>query len=101
MDTPPEIVPITDFRKNAARIIHSSVSMETPVYITQCGYVTAVVLAPHQYRDLVRRAESANEAIGRLGRPQREDRDGLIETRYGVLDGDAADYFEAEGYEFD
>jgi hypothetical protein len=70
METPPEIIPITDFRRDAARIIGGSVTSETPVFITQCGYVTAVVLSPVRYRDLLRQAESAADAVERLTRPR-------------------------------
>ena len=61
MDTPPEIIPITDFRRDAARVIGASVTAETPVFITQCGYVTAVVLSPERYKDLLRLAEPVTE----------------------------------------
>ena len=53
----PEVIPITDFRRDAARIIAAQTAAETPVYITQGGYVTAVVLSPEHYRGLARLAE--------------------------------------------
>jgi len=52
----PDVIPITEFRRDAARIIAARIAAEKHVLITQCGYVTAVVLSPELYRGLVRRA---------------------------------------------
>ena len=47
-----------------------------PCYITQCGYVTAVVLSPEFYRGLVRLARR-DPAAERAARPRRAERGGL------------------------
>jgi hypothetical protein len=65
VDTP-DVIPITDFRRDAARIIGAQIAAERPVFITQGGYVTAVVLSPEWFRDLVRRAGQSRAAAGRL-----------------------------------
>jgi len=45
----PDVIPITEFRRDAARIIAARIAAEKHVLITQCGYVTAVVLSPELY----------------------------------------------------
>jgi prevent-host-death family protein len=73
VDTP-EVIPITDFRRDAARIIAAHVAAETPVYITQRGQVTAVVISPKRYRGLVRRAGQGT-STGERGTPAAADAD--------------------------
>ena len=128
VDTTPEVFPITRFRKDAARIIGGPVASGRPAYITQGGYVTAVVLSRERYRDLLHRSEllaaatarvvdsaqqsvaSVEEAAGNLDRAavQRAEDDlvaaarrrhaGLVETRYGIVSAETADFLEAEGF---
>ncbi|HET6475369.1 MAG TPA: hypothetical protein VFH93_04735 [Thermoleophilia bacterium] len=128
MDTSPDVFPITAFRRDAARILAGPVASGTPAYITQCGYVTAVVLSRERYRELLyrsdllaaatarvvestqQRAGSVEEAASALDHAAveraREDlaaaarrrREGLVDTRYGVIDAETADFLEAEGF---
>ena len=94
MDTQ-DVIPITDFRRDTARIIGSRIAAEKPVFITQGGYVTAIVLSPELYRDLIRRAEEGAEA-------RRETRAQTARTRverepeslFGFLDAETAEILE-------
>jgi hypothetical protein len=126
VDTTPEVFPITNFRRDAARIVGEPVASGRPS-TTQCGHVTAVVLSRERYRDLLHRLEllaaasarvldsaqrlpgSVDEAAARLDRAAvdrarddlvsaaRRRRQGLVETRFGVIDAETADLLEAEG----
>jgi hypothetical protein len=116
----PDVIPITDFRRNAARIIAAQVASEKHVLITQCGYVTAVVLSPELYRGLVRRAgrEPAAErsgasrqgdaggrdmaARGRSNEPGPDvDDDGWPEDVFGFLDAETAEILVSGGWELE
>ncbi len=113
MDTP-EVIPITDFRRDAARIIASHIAAERPVYITQGGYVTAVVLSPGRYKGLVRLAERGmaaerghaggrgQAASGRVGAWTADAAgDGCPEDIFGFLDADTAEILASGGFELE
>ena len=51
----PTVVPITEFRRDAARIIHQMVASGAPVYVTQNGRAAAVLLARDAYEGLLYR----------------------------------------------
>ena len=94
MDTP-DVIPITDFRRGAARIIGSRIAAERPVFITQGGYVTAIVLSPELYRDLVRRAEEGAEARREAKAQAARSRvDREPESVFGFLDAETAEILE-------
>ena len=104
MDTP-DVIPITDFRRDAARIIASEIAAERPVFITQGGYVTAVVLSPERYRDLTRQtrqtaagAEARRRIIAPPGDTERESRPA---NWFGFVDAETADALEASGWELE
>ena len=110
----PEVIPITDFRRDAARIIASHIAAERPVYITQCGFVTAVVLSPERYRGLARLAEQGlaaergraagrgRAASGRVGaRAADADGNGWSEDVFGFLDADTAEILASGGFELE
>jgi PHD/YefM family antitoxin component YafN of YafNO toxin-antitoxin module len=98
----PDVIPITDFRRGAARIIASQVAGERPVYITQCGYVTAVVLSPERYRDLISHTVEDAKARRRIIAPPI---DTECESRpaswFGFVDAETADALEASGWELE
>ncbi len=100
VDTP-EVIPITDFRRDTARIIAAQIAAETPVSITQGGCVTAVVLSPERYRGLVRFAEQGLAAE----RGREADRGGAANDRAGPGPwmGTATDgrRTSADGFEFE
>ena len=108
METP-EVIPITDFRRDTARIIAAQTAAETPVYITQGGYVTAVVLSPERYRGLARLAERgmaanrAAEADARMtgGREREADDDGWPKDVFGFLDPETAEILASGGFELE
>ena len=113
MDTP-DVIPITDFRRDTARILAAQIAAETPVFITQGGYVTAVVLSPERYRGLVRLAEQGlaaergraagrgRAANGRVGaRAADADGDGWPEDIFGFLDADTAEIPASGGFELE
>jgi PHD/YefM family antitoxin component YafN of YafNO toxin-antitoxin module len=46
------LISVTELRLNSARVLEQLRSSPEPLFITQYGYVTAVLLAPRQYEDL-------------------------------------------------
>jgi prevent-host-death family protein len=50
----PDIIAITDFRRDAAGIISGAVAGGAPVFVTQHGRVTAVLLSRDRYDGLLR-----------------------------------------------
>ena len=116
MDSSPHVVPITDFRRLTARIIGDAAAAGAPVFITQGGYVTAVVLSRGRYDDLVHRSalleaarakENGGAALDRAAiehaeaeqaRIERMRRGGLAQTRFGLTDVETAAFLEAEGF---
>ncbi len=126
MRTAPNVIPITELRRDAARIILQMVASDTPVFVTQNGRVAAVLLARDAYEGLLRRAsvqeeaESTSPAIlagfeergspgsvaSRSGvsggrRPLRGSsgsRRQLVESRFGLVDPETAAFLEEAGY---
>jgi len=111
----PDIIPITDFRRDAAGIIGRTVASGRPVYVTQHGRLTAVLVSRSAYEGLLHRlavltsvpsggvvsaAAPEAEAIadredipGSVGRPSE-----LAETRFGLVDPETADFLTVEGF---
>lgn len=46
------LISVTELRLNSARVLEQVRSSPQPLFITQYGYVTAVLLAPRQYEEL-------------------------------------------------
>jgi len=46
------LISVTELRLNSARLLQQVRSSPQPLFITQYGYVTAVLLAPRQYEEL-------------------------------------------------
>jgi hypothetical protein len=99
MEMQPEVIPITDFRRAAARIIDGPISAGTPVFITQCGYVTAVALSPERYRDILRDLEDARRAAARAPSETPPLRDRWVDDDFGLIDAEAAETMEADGWD--
>lgn len=122
----PDVIPITDFRRNTARIIAAQVAAERHVLITQCGYVTAVVLSPKLYGGLVRRARrdpaaergsavergvAAGRGMAASGRvngraadvadDEWQEGDAWPEDIFGFLDAETAEILESGGWELE
>jgi PHD/YefM family antitoxin component YafN of YafNO toxin-antitoxin module len=101
VDTP-DVIPITDFRRGAARIIASRIAGERPVYITQGGYVTAVVLSPERYRDLLSHtAEGAQTRRRIIAPPVDTEHELRPASWFGFVDAETADALEASGWELE
>ena len=139
MESSPDIIPITDFRRDAAGIIDRTVASGKPVYVTQHGRLTAVLVSRNAYEGLLHRlavltsvsgggvvSAAAAEAeagesmecggalLGRSGQrgakiraaiADREDLLGpvgrpseLVETRFGLVDPETADFLAVEGF---
>ncbi len=114
MESAPEVIPITDLRRDAARIISRAVASGTPVYVTQHGRVTAVLLPEQSYQGLLHRV-AVLEAAGRqhadaadevrapvAGRRRLHEPIGyssaLVRTRFGLTDPETAAFLIEEGY---
>lgn len=69
----PDIVPVTDLRKDAAAVVRRVQSSDQPVVITQRGRAAAVMLSLEAYR----RAEHERELLQVLARGDQEIAAGL------------------------
>jgi prevent-host-death family protein len=68
MDQTPLIVPITELRLDAASVVRQAASSGTPVYVTQRGRLTAVLLARPVFERLRREHEILCRVLpGELG----------------------------------
>jgi prevent-host-death family protein len=94
MDETPRIVPVTDLRRQASRLIHEAFKSERPVFITQHGYITAVLLSSERYEDLRCDAERKSAPLPRILR--REEPYG--HRAYGPDDYETARLLSADGY---
>jgi prevent-host-death family protein len=110
MQPTPDIVPITDFRKDAARIMARAAGEGAPVFVTQNGRLTAVLLSRQRYDQLLALAAagaSASEQDTAAGpqapagtpvagfpptRPRLR-----VETLYGPADPELAAFYASEG----
>lgn len=110
MGSAPDVIPITAFRRDAARIIQRMGASGTPVYVTQNGRLAAVLLAREAYESLLHRlaVQGSNNPgdvdppAGRdTGTPLRRwngDRPELVATRFGRVDSATAEFLAAEGF---
>lgn len=64
----PTIVPISDLRQDAARVLKDASRSDEPVFITQRGRATAVLVSIDAYT----RAEAERELLLLLARGERE-----------------------------
>ncbi len=87
----PHIVPITDLRQDAARILRRVRDSNEPVFITQRGRATAVMLSTEAYE----RSEHERELLRLLARGEKEIAAGSGHGLDDVLD--EADALLAEG----
>jgi prevent-host-death family protein len=68
MNPAPFVVTITQLRQNAARLIEDAAKAEADVYVTQCGYATAVLLSRKRYDMLLNEVAQARRESLRLRR---------------------------------
>ena len=110
MGPTPDIVPITDFRRDAARIMERAAVEGAPVFVTQKGRLTAVLLSRERYDELLAlaavglSASSEGSATGPqapsgtpvAGFPPTRPRV-RVETLYGPADPELAAFYASEG----
>jgi prevent-host-death family protein len=98
----PILIPVSELRRDVARLIEKARRSPDPFFITQRGYITAVLLAPDKYEDLRDAARPEPERI-RSARPSLDDRR-FHGQLYGPWDWETArltDYDENEDEEYD
>lgn len=99
MDETPRIVPVTDLRRHAASLIEEVNRSERPLFVSQRGYLTAVLLSCGRYERLLSEAKAGDRddrSARRRGTPWREPHHG---REYGPVDYETARLLEAAGYE--
>jgi prevent-host-death family protein len=64
----PTIVPVSDLRQDAARVLNDATVSSEPVFITQRGRATAVLLSLNAYQ----RFEAAREILQLLAHGEKE-----------------------------
>jgi len=110
MGPTPNIVPITDFRKDAARIMERAAAEGTPVFVTQKGRLASVLLSRERYDELLALAAAGPSAAAEdtaarprapagtpvAGFPPTRPRLG-VETLYGPADPETAAFYASEG----
>ena len=95
MDESPRVVPVTDIRRDVARLIEEVNRSCRPVFISQRGYLTAVLLSCDRYERL---RHEASEASG-AGRSQRRlPEEPFRRAQYGPYDYETARLFSQDGY---
>jgi prevent-host-death family protein len=63
MDKTPHIVPVSELRRSAARLIEEAFRTQEPLFVTQRGYVTAVLLSREGYETVRLLHEKSIEAL--------------------------------------
>jgi prevent-host-death family protein len=96
MDRSPGVVPVTDVRRDIAHLIEEVNRSARPVFISQRGYLTAVLLSCDRY-DSLRHDASVNERMSQSTRSL--PRVPFRRTQYGPCDYETARLFSQEGYE--
>ena len=95
----PILIPISELRRDVARLIEKARRSPGPLFITQRGYITAVLLAPDKYEDLRDAARPEPERI-RIERRPLDDRR-IHGLQYGPQDFETARLTDAEDEEYD
>jgi prevent-host-death family protein len=68
MGKTPAIVPVSDLRQNAARVLKNAKNSNQPLFITQRGRATAVLMSLDAYE----RSEAEREILRLLARGEKE-----------------------------
>ena len=95
----PILIPISELRRDVARLIEKARRSPDPLFITQRGYITAVLLAPDKYEDLRDAARPEPERIRIERRPLYDRR--ILGLQYGPQDWETARLTHAEDEEYD
>jgi prevent-host-death family protein len=95
MDKSPRVVPVTDIGRDVARLIEEVDRSCRPVFISQRGYLTAVLLSCDRYERL--RCE-ASEGSGAGGTQRRRPEEPFRRMQYGPHDYETARLFSQDGF---
>jgi prevent-host-death family protein len=96
MGTTPILISVSELRRDVARLIEKVRRSPEPFFITQYGYITAVLMTPQKYEDL--------RDAARVGRERSECPDPLHDRRtlglqYGPWDWETARLTDEEEYD--
>ena len=91
----PILIPVSELRRDVARLIEKARRSPDPLFITQRGYITAVLMAPARYEDLRDAARAEPERI-RIERRPLDDRR-IHGLQYGPWDWETARLTDADG----
>ena len=97
----PIVISVSELRRDTARLIERARRSPDPLYISQRGYITAVLLTPERYEELRDAARSQEDRARNLRLPLRDRR--VLGVQYGPCDWETArlvgdEYAETEGY---
>jgi prevent-host-death family protein len=98
MDELPRIVPVTDVRRDIARLIEEVNRSTRAVFISQRGYLTAVLMSCDRYEAL-RLEPNGSQRPRRSGRLRRDEP--VARTHYGPYDFETAQLLGLAGYATD
>ena len=95
----PILISISELRRDVARLIEKARRSPDPLFITQRGYITAVLIAPEKYEDL---RDAARPEPERIRSPRRtlDDRR-ILGLQYGPWDWETARLTDDEDEEYD
>jgi prevent-host-death family protein len=85
--TAPIIIPVSELRRDVARLIEKANRSPDPFFITQRGYITAVLLSPQMFEDLRDAGRTEQE---RSKSPRRLDDRRVLSVQYGPGDWETA-----------
>jgi len=77
----PSIIPVSDLRQDSARVLKEARATKEPVFITQRGRATAVLLSVEAFQE----AESERELLLLLARGEKEIASGVGHSLESVL----------------
>jgi prevent-host-death family protein len=81
MSKVPSIIPVSDLRQDSARVLREARATKEPVFITQRGRATAVLLSVEAYQQ----SESERELLLLLARGEKEIASGVGHSLESVL----------------
>ena len=95
----PILIPVSELRRDVARLIEKARRSPDPFFITQRGYITAVLMTPEKYEELRDAARPEPERI-MIARRSLDDRR-IHGLQYGPWDWETARLTDAEDEEYD
>jgi len=95
----PILIPVSELRRDIARLIEKARRTPDPLFITQRGYITAVLMTPARYEELRDAARPEPERIRVPRRGSLDDDRRTHSLLYGPQDWETARLTDAEGEE--